>query len=146
MTVGSQVPDFSYTDFEGREHHLSDLGERYVLLDFWFAACGPCIAEIPNLKEARERYQSRGFEVLSLTNDDEEELDKARQVVADKNVDWPQAAGPRVRDLVNQRFRIRYNPNYVLLDPSRKIVSAGRESELPLQGEALRETLGKLFP
>ena len=115
LTVGSQVLDFSYTDFEGREHRLSDLGERYVLLDFWFAACGQCIAGIPNLKEARERYQSRGFEVLSLTNDDEEELDAARRVVADKDVDWPQAAGPRVRDLVNQRFRIRSYPNYVLL-------------------------------
>ena len=146
LTVGSQVPDFSYTDFEGREHHLSDLGERYVLLDFWFAACGPCIAGIPNLKEARERYQSHGFEVLSLTNDDEEELDKARRVVADKNVDWPQAAGPMVRDLVNQRFRIRFNPNYVLLDPSRKIVSTGGEGELPLQGEALLKTLGSFFP
>lgn len=146
LTVGSQIPDFSYADFEGQEHRLSDVGAQYILLDFWFAACGPCIAEIPNMKAALEKYRARGFEVLSLTLDDKEDIENARQVVVKRQMDWPQAAGPNVRDLINQRFQIRAYPNYVLLDRRRRIISTGREGESPLRGKPLLETLQKLLP
>jgi len=143
--VGGQVPDFVYTDFEGERHRLSDLGAQYVLLDFWFATCGPCIAEIPTLKQARDEFGSRGFEILSLTRDDEPEMDAARGVVAKHSLDWPQGAGETVRHLVNHRFRVVGYPSHILLGPDRRILSAGGEGEEPLRGDALLETLAKLL-
>jgi hypothetical protein len=145
LKVGEQVPDFTYTDFDGGEHRLSDLRARYLLLDFWYATCSPCIAAIPKLKEAREIYQPQGFEILGLTRDEGEEVEQARALVSEKEVGWPQAAGPAARVLINRRFRIDGYPNYVLLDADRRIVSTGEEGELPLRGEHLLKTLEQLF-
>lgn len=43
---------------------LSDLRGKVVFLSFWFPGCGPCIAEFPFLKVAKEKFGPRGFEMI----------------------------------------------------------------------------------
>lgn len=35
LTVGNEVPNFSFKDLKGRTHHLSDFKGKYLLLNFW---------------------------------------------------------------------------------------------------------------
>ena len=45
---------------------LSDLRGKVVFVSFWFPGCGPCIAEFPFLKVAKEKFGPRGFEMLFI--------------------------------------------------------------------------------
>jgi thiol-disulfide isomerase/thioredoxin len=65
-----------YTDFEfqtptGETKKLSDyVGKsEYLVIDFWASWCGPCIAEIPNLKRIYEKYKDDGLEMISVSLD-----------------------------------------------------------------------------
>jgi thiol-disulfide isomerase/thioredoxin len=49
------APDFSWTDFAGRTHALSDLNGKKVVLHFWASWCAPCVAEFPALLKAARR-------------------------------------------------------------------------------------------
>ena len=44
--VGEQVPDFKYTDINGKTYTLSDFAGKYIYLDVWATWCGPCKREI----------------------------------------------------------------------------------------------------
>lgn len=51
--------DFTVTDTEGNTYVLSELlqQKKAVMLNFWFAQCGPCKAEFPFMQEAFEKYR-----------------------------------------------------------------------------------------
>ena len=145
LGLGKQVPDLTFTGFDGKQSRLSQVRARYILLDFWFSSCGPCIAAIPELCEMRAKYRSRGFEILGLNIDEfPEGRDKGRRLLADYEADWPQAAGLSVRDLVKRRFRIPGFPTYLLLDGNRRVVSLGQPGQMPIRGKELEATLEQL--
>ena len=61
---------------------------KVVFLDFWASWCTPCMNEIPNLKSAYKRFKSKGFEIVSVSVDDES--DDWIKAVKDNGMDWVQ--------------------------------------------------------
>ena len=142
--MGAPLPDYDFTDFDGKPRKLSDFRGKYLLIDFWGTWCGPCVAEIPHLKEAYEKYKSRGFEILGM--DQDEDPEKVKKFLTDKGITWPQATTASIKDLLDKRFRITAFPTTVLLDPQGKIISLGQRDQPKLRGKELFDTLEKLMP
>ncbi len=64
---GSQAPNFTVTDLDGKRHRLSDYRGRTVMLIFWAAWCRPCIVEIPHLIELRRTIGEDRLVMLAIT-------------------------------------------------------------------------------
>ena len=143
LKIGTQVPDFAFTDFDGRWHNLSDFHARYLLLEFWGTWCPPCVAEIPYLHEAYDGFHARGFDVLGMPND--QDSAKLEKFLKDQKVNWTQARPADIRSLTEDRFRIQTVPYMILLDEHKRIVSLDGEGQLPLSGPELLKTLEWLF-
>ena len=67
--IGSQLPDFSVKDLQGREISSADLRGKVVLIDFWATWCQPCKKEMPGYQKLEDRYGSRGFAVVGFKFD-----------------------------------------------------------------------------
>ena len=67
--VGSRLPEFSVTDFHGRQISTADLQGKVVLVDFWATWCQPCKQEMPGYQKLADLYGSRGFVVVGLKLD-----------------------------------------------------------------------------
>jgi beta-lactamase regulating signal transducer with metallopeptidase domain/peroxiredoxin len=141
LHVGDTVPEFGFSDVDGKARQFSEFRGKYVLLDFWGTWCGPCRAEMPNLEKAWQTYRSRGLVVLGI--DDDEDIEKPRKFLTEKGITFPQAAGHSGLELAEKRFRINSFPTTALIDPTGKVITLGDSA---LRGGGLAVTLDKLLP
>ncbi len=136
LAVGAKFPDFEEQDLAGKPLSIARFKGKVVLVDFWATWCGPCIAELPNVKAAYDKHHAKGFEIVGISLDSERaKLDK---FIADKHLPWPQYFdGKGWQSKLAGVYGVNSIPATYLLDGEGKIIAKN------LRGEALEEAVAK---
>jgi peroxiredoxin len=145
LRVGSELPDFQFTDFRGKKHQLSEFKGKYVLIDFWGIWCPACRHELPYLRAAYSRFQARGLEILGMNTDEPEVASQIKGQLEKQGLTWTQATKESIVPVIKS-YRIHYYPSTLLLDPEGKIVSLGQKNQPDLRGPDLLKSLDRLLP
>lgn len=66
LFLDKKLPVFKLTDLKGNAFSSAELMGKPTLINFWATYCAPCIAEMPQLSELKERYGSE-MNFLALT-------------------------------------------------------------------------------
>jgi peroxiredoxin len=135
--VGKPAPDVAAKDLKGERFRLESLRGKYVLLDFWATWCAPCVAELPRLQSAYDKYRESGFEIVGVSLD--ETKDAVTDFVKVRNIRWPQIHNASCDADLVEAFGVTTIPATFLIDPQ------GAITRLELRGPALDRTLEKLL-
>jgi len=136
LKPGNTAPDFTLMQANGKKLKLAEMRGKYVLIDFWASWCVPCRKAIPHLKTVYAKYKSKGFEIISLSADQNQEAWK--KALQQEKMPWlqvvdefPEKFAPSV---VGNLYEVKFLPFYVLLDKAGKIlVYSGNEQEVEAQ-------------
>ena len=138
LQTGKTFPDFASKGLAGEEVSLARLKGKVVLVDFWATWCPPCVAEMPNLKAAYEKYHGKGFEIVSISLDQSESA--LRDFIKRNSIPWAQVFdGKGWESPFAEKYGVDMLPTMYLLDAEGKIVGSN------LGGMVLEEQLEKLL-
>ncbi|MDR3007327.1 MAG: AhpC/TSA family protein [Sphingobacterium sp.] len=148
---GSKAHEFRATDIDGKSLALADYRGKYVLLDFWASWCVPCRKSNPHLISIYNKYKDKGFEIIGVADDDNNEKAWRKAVDQDKIMIWRHVLnGMKVNDGQYDRSRAIANnygvsslPTKVLVDPNGMIV--GRYSSGSEKDDDLDNKLVEIF-
>lgn len=83
IALGQKI-NFDFIDINGKPYSLNEFRGKLILLEFWATWCGPCISQIPFLKQVSAK--SDRIQVISISID--KDLDKWKTKVNDLNMNW----------------------------------------------------------
>lgn len=137
--IGETAPDIVLPDPYGKTVALSSLRGKFVLVDFWASWCKPCRIENPNVVRMYNQYKSKGFEVFSVSLDDNREA--WMKAINDDRLLWTHVSDLKKWNAsVVPTYNIESIPFTVLLDRDGKIVAKN------LRGAELEKKLAELMP
>ncbi len=142
IATGKPVPDFEVKLLDsGKMVTNNSLLGSYYLIDFWAVWCMPCVAEIPNLKEAYEQFKDKNFEILSISLDADDEIVHSFWEKKYK-MPWLNArAEGRFDSPVARAFEVQGIPRPILVGPDGTIIATGSR----LRGKMLLNTLSEIL-
>lgn len=125
ITKGNPSPVFDYENHKGGTTALAALKGKYVYVDVWATWCGPCLREIPYLKEVEEAYIGKNIEFVSISIDTEKDYEKWKMMVSEKQLGGIQLmADNNWKSKFVEDYAILGIPRFILIDPQGNIVSA----------------------
>jgi thiol-disulfide isomerase/thioredoxin len=120
IAVGGEPIAFAVKGLKGETLSPAAFKGKVLLIDFWATWCGPCIAEMPNVKSVYKKFHSKGFEIVGISLD--QSRDKLDAYIAQQGIEWPQYFdGKWWNNDVAAMYGIKSIPATLLVDRQGKI-------------------------
>jgi len=141
LSLPGHEMEITGTNLDGTPFDQKTLAGKVVLVDFWATWCGPCIAEIPNVLEAYEKYHDKGFEVIGVSLD--QDRDALEGFLKEREIPWTilheEPKGEGWQHPLATQYGITGIPTVVLIGRDGKVITTDA------RGGKLGEQLAKLF-
>jgi thiol-disulfide isomerase/thioredoxin len=120
--------DLTFNDaISSTEISMRSLRGKIIVVDFWATWCGPCVAEMPRMKELYAKYHDKGVEFIGISLDQSKEdggFDKLKAFVAKNDIPWPQYyQGNHWQSEFSKSWGVNSIPAVFLVDREGKLFS-----------------------
>lgn len=134
LEAGSNVANIEIVQLDGTKKTLSEFtGKPYVLL-FWASWCTTCKSEMPSLIRLKERFQSKGFEIVAVAINDNP--DKIKKYLSENKLNFFVGYDPTGQSA--EHFKLTGVPEAFIVDKDGKLTLI----QDPESGDAVVKIIG----
>lgn len=119
---GLEAPEFKGFNLQLNDSiSLKDYRNKYVLVDFWYKDCFPCIKAIASLNKLRTEYSKNELVILGLNpiDNNEKDKEKLKEFIEINEMNYPTIF---VDNKVTKAYNVRGYPTFYIIDSNGKIV------------------------
>lgn len=136
--LGLPAKPFAGKTVSGVEVSLDRYRGKVLLVDFWATWCPPCLAEMPNLITCYAAFKDRGFEIVGIAENDND--DTLKGYLEKNSIAWPIVSkGTDRYEAIVAAYAVKNIPASFLVDRQ------GILRQVNLTGEALRSAIENLL-
>ncbi|NQZ79000.1 MAG: TlpA family protein disulfide reductase [Ekhidna sp.] len=107
--------------------NLSDLKGKWVLVDFWASWCRACRIENPKFARLYKKFNSSGFEIISISKDDSES--NWKKAINKDGVDSWTHIWDKDKS-ISDAYSISSLPQNVVISPDGKVAAKNVSAEM----------------
>lgn len=143
LSAGQKAPAFTGKTVDGKDVKFpDDFKGKLVLIDFWATWCGPCLAEVPNVVAAYQKYHGQGLEVLGISLDREQMEEKITALTKAKGMTWQQVYdGGHWGAATAKLYGIHSIPHMMLVDGDTGTIIRNKDIRGPELAKAIEKAL-----
>ncbi len=122
-TIGDTINILSLTDYEGSKFSIDSIKNKYILFDFFFLACPPCIKSLEQIELLKKKYGDKIY--LISINPKDFDIMKLKNYITKYSIKNRVVYGKNAKRILNLFFKdskIEAYPTFILLDTNKKIV------------------------
>lgn len=120
IQVGEIFPKDFFKGYEQMQSKVKK-NSQYYLIDFWHSHCGPCVASFPKLKEIYTQFHDKGFDIVSISVDRQEDQNDYVSAIQKNKLVWNHVWDKD--GATANKFNINFFPTYILLDKNDRIIN-----------------------
>jgi thiol-disulfide isomerase/thioredoxin len=121
---GTKSIGFEYESYDGTKVSLSDFKGKIVYIDIWATWCGPCIKQMPALKELIKEYEGKNIAFVVISVDDKKDYAKWKKMVPVYNVGGTHLISDNALDSdFMKAYGVSLIPRSILVDTDGNIIN-----------------------
>jgi len=124
--IGFRAPVFSAIDLITKDTvSLKKYKGKYVFIDLWSTWCGPCLKEMPNIKEVYDHTDHSNIEFIGIVQG---KLETINEIIKSVGINW-KLVETNSENFIFQKYKIRKLPTTLLVDPNGIVIKSDFRAE-----------------
>jgi thiol-disulfide isomerase/thioredoxin len=108
------LANFELLDLGNNMTHPAPPSSRFVVLDFWFVGCLPCIEDHKKINELLSLLKQKEVQIISISND--ESFQQWKDYLKKNKYGWKQYKKPSGAESIISQLGITTYPTYILMN------------------------------
>lgn len=86
--IGKKFPVPKIKNVDNSKKEFSLPKAKYILVDFWFSSCKPCLEQMPQYVELYSKFESKGFKIIGIATDQNKYKSNLENTIQKFKIPW----------------------------------------------------------